>query len=184
MNFLGTHDTPRVLTVLGAVQAPDSREERAAFRLSPIQLRRGIALVKLAALVLFTFPGSPTVYYGDEAGLEGWEDPLNRGTYPWGRENLELRDHFALMGRLRHEYPALRQGELHWIYTAGALLAYSRTWKDSALTVLVNRAQEGATFTLSWPAPTARDLLSGREFPSEDGQLHVPLPGRSGLLLA
>lgn len=83
MNFLGTHDTPRILTVLGADRIPESKEERAIYRLSPAQRQRGLELVRLAALVLFTFPGSPTVYYGDEIGLEGWEDPFNRGTYSW-----------------------------------------------------------------------------------------------------
>ena len=82
MNFLGTHDTARILTVLGADHMPKEKAERAEFRLSPTERRRGLALVKLAALILFTFPGSPTVYYGDEAGMEGWEDPFNRSTYP------------------------------------------------------------------------------------------------------
>lgn len=79
MNFLGTHDTPRIMTVLGASRVPESKDARAAYRLSPAERARGTALVKLAALILFSFPGSPTVYYGDELGLEGFEDPLNRG---------------------------------------------------------------------------------------------------------
>ena len=62
MNFLGTHDTPRILTVLGADHVPETREARAAFRLSPDQRAKGVALVRLAALILFTFPGSPTIF--------------------------------------------------------------------------------------------------------------------------
>lgn len=84
MNFLGTHDTPRILTVLGASQVPQDKDARAAYRLSPAERQRGEALVRLASLVLFTFPGSPTVYYGDEVGMEGFEDPFNRGTFPQG----------------------------------------------------------------------------------------------------
>lgn len=56
----------------------------------PRERAAGIAKLRLAALVLFTFPGSPMIYYGDEAGMEGFEDPLNRGTYPWGREDRDL----------------------------------------------------------------------------------------------
>ena len=183
MNFLGTHDTPRVLTVLGAGQAPASREERAAFRLSPPQLERGLALVRLAALVLFTFPGSPTVYYGDEAGMEGWEDPLNRGAYPWERENLPLREHFQLLGRLRRQYDALRQGTLIWEYTAGPLLVYTREWTGQRLTVLVNRDTEACSLVLAWPASEARDLLGGGTFSPRDGGLSLTVPPRSGMLL-
>ena len=91
MNFLSTHDTPRILTVLGADHVPGSKEERAVFRLSPARRQLGLKRLRLAALVLFTFPGAPTVYYGDEAGMEGWEDPFNRAGYPWGQEDSELK---------------------------------------------------------------------------------------------
>ena len=91
MNFLSTHDTPRLLTILGLTSpAPQTRDERAVYHLSDSDLARGMSLLKLAALILYTFPGSPMLYYGDEAGMQGFEDPFNRGTYPWGRENAEL----------------------------------------------------------------------------------------------
>ena len=55
------------------------------------ELAHGKALLKLASLILYTFPGSPMLYYGDEAGMQGFEDPLNRGTYPWGQEDEACR---------------------------------------------------------------------------------------------
>ena len=64
----------------------------------------------MGAVLLYAFPGSPTVYYGDEAGLEGFEDPFNRRPYPWGREDRELVDWFAALGRLRRECPACGGG--------------------------------------------------------------------------
>ena len=78
MNSLGTHDTPRILTLLGVGSEcrERSREWRASFRMEADQRRRGKELLKLGAALLFAFPGSPTVYYGDEAGMEGFEDPL------------------------------------------------------------------------------------------------------------
>ena len=112
MNFLGTHDTPRILTVLGAANPPAEKADRASFLLSPQERQRGIALLKLAALILFTFPGSPTIYYGDEAGMESWEDPLNRGTYPWGQEDSALLAYFTLLGRQRTQLPALQRGAI------------------------------------------------------------------------
>ena len=114
MNFLSTHDTPRILTVLGADHVPASKEERAVFRLSPAQRQLGLKRLRLAALVLFTFPGAPTVYYGDEAGMEGWEDPFNRAGYPWGQEDSELKSFFSKLAHLRREQPALQTGQLHW----------------------------------------------------------------------
>ena len=107
MNFLSTHDTPRILTVLGADHVPDSKEERAVFRLSPARRQLGLKRLRLAALVLFTFPGAPTVYYGDEAGMEGWEDPFNRAGYPWGQEDSELKSFFSKLAHLRREQPRI-----------------------------------------------------------------------------
>lgn len=184
MNFLGTHDTPRVLTVLGAGrEAPASREERAGYRLSPEQLERGLALLKLASLVLFTFPGSPTVYYGDEAGLQGWEDPLNRGTFPWGGENEALQDCFRMLGGLRQTYQPLRKGDLTWEYTSGPLLAFTRSLEGERLTTLVNRSLEPVSLTLSWPGTGAENLLDGRKYAAADGGLPVTVPPLGGLLL-
>ena len=126
MNFLSTHDTPRILTVLGADHVPGSKEERAVFRLSPARRQLGLKRLRLAALVLFTFPGAPTVYYGDEAGMEGWEDPFNRAGYPWGQEDSELKSFFSKLVHLRRAQPALQTGQLHWRWTAGSLLVFAR----------------------------------------------------------
>ena len=92
MNSLGTHDTPRILTLLGTGGDGKDHDKdwRAAFRMSSGQYALGKARLKLGALVIFAFPGSPMVYYGDEAGMEGFEDPFNRRTYPRGREDGEL----------------------------------------------------------------------------------------------
>ena len=183
MNFLTTHDTPRILTLLGADALPDTKDERAAFRLSPAQRALGLERLHLAALTLYTFPGSPTVYYGDEAGMEGCEDPLNRGTYPWGHEDKTLLERFALLGRLRSEYTALRNGELHWLYTSGPLLAYAREDKTARLSVIINADSAPHPLHLAWNSAGARDLLTGRTFMAENGTLKLTLSPRQGLLL-
>ena len=82
LNILGTHDTPRILTLLGTDAVPESKEARAACHLSPEGRRRAVRRLTLAVVLLYTFPGSPTIYYGDEAGMEGFEDPLNRRGFP------------------------------------------------------------------------------------------------------
>lgn len=183
MNFLGTHDTARILTVLGADHVPEMKDARAAYRLSPAERSKGTALVKLAALVLFTFPGSPTVYYGDEVGMEGWEDPFNRGTYPWGTSGGELLSHFTRLGRLRSNTPALQKGAIHWLYTVGPILAYARELDGICFATVVNASSQPCTLSLPWPAARAADCLSGHSFSAENGSLSLTLPSYGGLLL-
>ena len=183
MNFLSTHDTPRILTVLGADHVPDSKEERAVFRLSPARRQLGLKRLRLAALVLFTFPGAPTVYYGDEAGMEGWEDPFNRAGYPWGQEDSELKSFFSKLAHLRREQPALQTGQLHWRWTAGSLLVFARELDGQLLTTVVNAADTPQTLTLPWFGDTARDLLSGEVLSPADNVLPLTLLPHQGLLL-
>ena len=183
MNFLSTHDTPRILTVLGADHVPGSKEERAVFRLSPARRQLGLKRLRLAALVLFTFPGAPTVYYGDEAGMEGWEDPFNRAGYPWGQEDSELKSFFSKLAHLRREQPALQTGQLHWRWTAGSLLVFARELDGQLLTTVVNAADIPQTLTLPWFGDTARDLLSSEALSPADNVLPLTLLPHQGLLL-
>lgn len=183
MNFLGTHDTPRILTVLGADSVPDSKADRAAYRLSPAQRQIGLERLRLAALILFTFPGAPTVYYGDEAAMEGWEDPFNRAGYPWAQEDTDLKAHFAELARFRRSFPALQAGVLHWIWTSGPLLIFARELDGQLLTTVVNAADVSQALLLPWSAPPARDLLTGQRFIPTDNAISLTLPPRSGLLL-
>ena len=183
MNFLGTHDTPRILTMLGADQVHQGKDERASFRLSPEQRKKGLALVRLAALILFTFPGSPTVYYGDEAGMEGCEDPFNRGAYPWGHEDKDLKARFSLLGQLRKQRQSLQSGSIQWLRASGSLLAFARELPQERTVTVVNADALSHILTLPWTAPFAMDRLSGQSFPVKDGILTVELPPYGGLLL-
>ncbi len=183
MNFLGTHDTARILTVLGADRVPETKEERSVYRLSPDERRQGETLVRLAALVLFTFPGSPTVYYGDELGMEGWEDPFNRGTYPWGCVKNGLLPHFRQLGKLRSQSPALQSGAIRYLKAEGPLLAYVRETEAEKMAVMVNAGPVPVSLTIPWHRAAARDLLTNRRFHTREGQLTLSLPPWGGLLL-
>jgi cyclomaltodextrinase len=184
MNFLGTHDTPRILTVLGARRTPESKDERAAYQLNAEEYERGVSLLKLAALLLYAFPGSPTVYYGDEAGMQGFEDPFNRGAYPWGREDGSLKNWYLRLGQLRRERVSLRRGALHWLFAAGAGLAFSRSTENERTVCVLNAGSVPLRLSLPWSGATARCLLSGAQFHAEDGLLPLYLPPVSELLLA
>ena len=88
---------------------------RANYVMSPAETKRGWERLQLGLLVLFAFPGAPTVYYGDEVGMTGFEDPFNRRPYPWGREDRELLSHHRQLGKLRKEHAALRLGDLEFL---------------------------------------------------------------------
>ena len=167
--------------MLGADAAPESKEARAAFRLLPPQRQRGTALLRLAALLLFSFPGVPTVFYGDEAGMEGWEDPLNRGTYPWGREDHSIRTFFKTFAALRRTRPSLRWGGLRWLWAEGPLLSFIRETDGEWTAAVLNASPEARSLTLDLGPCT--DLLTSQRFSPQDGVLTLELPPYGGLLL-
>ncbi|GHU83023.1 hypothetical protein AGMMS50284_5870 [Clostridia bacterium] len=134
MNLLSTHDTERAITVVAGEPLHDrDRAWQANTSLTPEQKERGIKLMKIAAGILFTLPGFPCVYYGDEAGLEGYKDPFNRRCYPWGRENKELVQWHKELGKLRKTCNALKEGEIADAYSNGRQMAYVRYDNNSAL---------------------------------------------------
>lgn len=145
------------------------------------QYRRGKELLKAGALLLFAFPGSPTVYYGDEAGMEGFEDPFNRRTFPWGEEDRELTAWFTALGRARNTRPALRRGDIRYVAAEGHVLALRRTWEGETVLAAANVGEEPETLPLTRPA---RDILTGKIFPAPgDRHMEAVLPPRSALLL-
>ena len=115
MNSLSTHDTPRILTLLSDAPYMEKREERAFFRLSGEMKEKAIKRLKTAAFLQFCLPGCPCIYYGDEAGMEGFEDPFNRAFYPWGKENSEILDFFKVLAEIKNSHIALRLGDTRFI---------------------------------------------------------------------
>jgi len=160
MNHIGTHDTTRILTNLGFRGDGDAmgRDGRAVYRMTEQERSCGKSLLRLATVIQFTFPGSPTIYYGDEAGMEGFEDPFNRMCYPWGEEDLEVQDWYRMICSIRNGSEALRKGELHFLYALGDLLAYERRYGDELVTIIINRGDSPAVLPF---AAEGVDLLSG-----------------------
>lgn len=134
MNLIGSHDTVRAITALSGVRAPATRRERADFRLSRQQYDVAKHRLMLASVLQYTLPGVPCVFYADEAGKQGFEDPLNRGTYPWGGEDAELVAHYRRLGELRTKYADLLQGETYFIKDDG-LLVFERKSDSGVLRV-------------------------------------------------
>ena len=183
MNFLGTHDTARILTLLGAERTPEQKTERAAYRLSPQELDRGRRKLRLAGMLLYCFPGSPTLYYGDEAGMQGFEDPLNRRTYPWGGEDTALLDFFRQLGRLRAERPSLRRGEIRYLYAQGGGLVLERRCGDERTVAALNGGSDVLTLALPWDGALCTDGVTGQRFLVQRGLVHLTLPPLDGVIL-
>ena len=165
MNILGTHDTERVLTVLGKQSAKTEGvggSLLATKRLDIADRERAISALKIASAIQYTVYGVPSLYYGDEAGVEGYRDPFCRLPYPWGREEQALIDHYRVLGKIREENRALfADGEFAVLYSEGGLIVYVRKGSESEICVLANASLEDASYALDgeWC-----DLLSDERY--------------------
>jgi len=152
MNLLGTHDTPRILTTL-ADDFEGSRREYAGRRLSDEQKESAVRLLLMASFLQFTLPGAPSIYYADEVGMEGYKDPFNRRTFPWGRENETLLAHFRKLGELRKELEVLLLGDIRFFCFEGGRLGFTRTLNGKAVNIFINRGNA------PWIIPACKVLM-------------------------
>jgi glycosidase len=182
MNALGTHDTPRILTVLGTTTEEWAmpEEDHAVLTLPPERRELAVQRLKLAAAVLFTFPGSPTVYYGDEAGLEGFGGPFTRRGYPWGREDLDLLAWYKALGKARNTSEALQAGDIRYIRAEGGLLAYDRVdGKGRRALICVNRGETAAEIAAEGYRHVLTDIFTKEKHRPLDGALTVKIEAMS-----
>ena len=160
MNHIGTHDTERAVTRLAGESARfHDRAWQAQQTLSDEAYQKGVQLLKLAAVLQYTLPGVPCVYYGDEAGMQGYKDPFNRGYYPWGRENQGLLAFYKKLGALRHALPALRDGKMRFVSAVLGCVAYTRESTDGAVLVIANRNEHDIVYNLHEKWHFARECL-------------------------
>ena len=108
----------------------------------------------MASFLQYTLPGSPSLYYGDEAGMEGGKDPFNRRPYPWGRENTDFLSHFQRLGRLRKEHPAFRYGDIHFFQAGDRHVGFTRGYEGKTYRVYCNRDAD------PWEIPSGK-LIAG-----------------------
>ena len=155
MNCLGTHDSLRALTALGDVPMEAlSKAQQAATRMTPQQLVTAKARLKLASLLQFTLPGVPSIYYGDEAGMEGGADPFCRRCYPWDAPDDELVAHYQNLAELRCN-PVFQRGDYRLLQSQNGIFAFCREDAENCVTVICNAGVravevcvEGARVTL------------------------------------
>ena len=107
------------------------------------EYRRGKAMLQAAMVLMFFLPGVPSIYYGDEAGLQGYKDPFNRRCYPWGHEDQELISYVKELGRIRKSYKIFRSGRLKFLNAQDDVMAFVRYYETAgvAVQIYVNRSQ-------------------------------------------
>lgn len=169
LNLLASHDTARLLSIAG--------DDRAS--------------VELATLLLLTFPGAPSIYYGDEVGLPGRLDPDSRRGFPleanWQRDVL---DYHRKLIALRHRSPALRAGSYHVLYAHAETYVFARILDSEELIVAVNAGTAPAKVSFEVPLLKSQPnkLLYGSADiewvgKGESHQLRLNLPSRTGCIL-
>ena len=166
MNLLGSHDTERILTLLGAgmYAAEDkTNAQLSVARLTPQQRAEGKELLKMASTLQYTVFGVPSLYYGDEAGLEGYHDPFCRMPYPWGREDEELMVHYRALGELRREHPALKDGEFRFVFKSENAFAFIRSCQGDELLIAANMGNRALPLEMdgSWEDALTHERVYG-----------------------
>lgn len=164
MNLLDSHDTARAVTLAGG----------------------DVRTLELASLLLFTFPGAPTVYYGDEIGLDGGlPDKWARKTFPWDDEsrwNTVLRAHYQALIKLRQELPSLRQGSYQGLAVTPESYAFIRRLEDEATLVAVNTSGYPDRLVVRQECLLDLQVAAGDlpEVEATDEGIAISLPARSG----
>lgn len=182
LNLIGSHDRARILTLMGNAVAPTDPVALETFRLNPDQKRLAVRRVKLLSLLQFTAPGVPCIYYGDEAGMEGFEDPHNRGPYPWGHEDPELMWHYRDLAQLRQAHPVLVDGDFLPLSFGEHVYGFLRADETESILTLVNRSVDQAQH-VSYPTDMrfALDLLTGAPLTLTQNGLSIHLPPLGGV---
>jgi len=186
MNLVDSHDTQRILWTLTPGQNNRTDKE-----FNTANLAEGKAKLRLLAITQFTLPGAPTIFYGDEVGVTGDDDPDDRRTFPWGSEDHVLQAHYRQLAQVRAAHPALRTGSFDVILTddANGVLVYGRKLCNDAAIVVLDKdtTAQDVSFNLSGYIPAGAVLteaLTGATITvGPDGQVTLPgFAGRSGAI--
>ncbi|MCC8066321.1 MAG: glycoside hydrolase family 13 protein [Clostridiales bacterium] len=193
MNELSNHDHSRFLTrTSGRV----GRVEKLGGEAAGEGVRPEI--MREAVVMQMTWPGAPTLYYGDEAGVCGFTDPDNRRTYPWGHEDHQMLEFHRRVIAMHRRYPVLSHGSLCFLGSGKDWLSYGRFSGKEQMVVVFNNSEERKELTIPvWPAgilydkvlvcvfETTRDGFSKEEatYPLIGGELKIVLPETSAVVL-
>ena len=165
MNLLGTHDTERIITILAGESAEGkSNDYLSKVRLSEKEKTYGIKLLKMAYTILATVPGLPAVFYGDEVGLEGYKDPFNRRPYPWKNANEEIREFYKLIGMVRIDNDAYKNGAFELLFMDDERLVFARHGEEKSFLTVINNSDLNMEVELSKKAKAYISNIKSNKF--------------------
>lgn len=141
LNFLSSHDVERIITILGG-EYPEDKDARANYRLSGAVFEKAKGRLFASLTLLFTMPGVPCLFYGDEAGAEGFGDPFCRCCFPWGEENTEILERVKKLIKLRKSSEVFALGEMETVYAEGMTYAILRRDCKEGFVTAVNFGHE------------------------------------------
>ena len=190
MNLVGSHDTTRVLSFLDGIG--DDRAQKDEASAFPTYEATSDAAKKrqyLVALMQFTYAGAPTIYYGDEIGMVGSDDPDDRRAMEWGKGNKELVTWYATLAAIRAQHDVLRTGSVEPIVVNDSVMGYVRRDADEVMIILVNNATSDKEVTINLAeinvdADTLTDLLTNEAATIAEGKLTVTVPAVNGVILS
>jgi len=170
MNFLGTHDTERILTIFGGVECGDrSNEELSTKKRTEEERAEAVKKLCLAYGILAGLPGVPCVFYGDEAGSEGYRDPFCRRPFPWKNIEKNLLDFYRTVGSIRKTESVFRNGLFRILSLTDERIVYIREpFDDDSFPVIVAAVRKGS---LDLSLPEGACVLCGND--AADGVLHL-----------
>lgn len=152
MNFISTHDIQRAITAFGGDSCESKSKDWQAERyLTWEQYDHGKSLLKCAMVLQYFLPGVPSIYYGDEAGLQGYCDPFNRRCYPWGREDHDLLNYVRELGTIRSKFKEYLSGRFEFYNCDDNMVSFFRYNDDEtkAMLVVLNKGDSNITFDLN-----------------------------------
>lgn len=150
MNILSTHDTARILTEFSDINYYTlSLEERANYHLDKAEYYNARSKLKMATILIYTLPGVPCIYYGDETGLEGYKDPFCRRTIPWDDLNKDIIKWYTKLGEIRNDKVYI-EGIYEELFYDNDVFAFSRKTDDYEIITIVNNSQYEYQFNISY----------------------------------
>ena len=180
MNELSNHDHSRFLT---RTNLKVGRLHTAGAAAASEEINYGI--FRSAVVIQMTWPGAPTIYYGDEAGVCGWTDPDSRRTFPWGKENYELTEFHRYLAGIRNQNRAFRTGAFKWLMAENGVIAYGRFNETQRGVVVVNSESYAQKIRVPvWEAEVAGDVMV-RVMETERDRYNagtLPYPVKDGML--
>ncbi len=146
MNMLGTHDTERIMTVLGGQSADGlSNDELATLKMTGEQYQKARKLFMAAYLLITALPGKTSVYYGDEAGMEGYADPFNRRPFPWNSIDGEILEFVKMANSIKKRFTPLQNGRFYPVFAGNGVFAFKRIGDDGTVSCVCNMRSESFT---------------------------------------